>query len=125
MSSWTFHPEIGLSNIKAKLPEKPSTIKTAGRSYPVNQWFGTMKASAQPGGFSEALLRRQFEKEFRKSRAARVLPRRLCYMFFCSFVFAGFLVGGLGFGHLGKSAGLVGGEIAVVIGLLVWAVLWN
>jgi len=35
MSSWIFRPAIGLSNIKAKLPEKPFNIKIAGQIDPL------------------------------------------------------------------------------------------
>jgi len=31
MNSWNFCPDIGLSNIKAKLPEKAVNIKIAGQ----------------------------------------------------------------------------------------------
>jgi len=32
MSSWSFRPDIGHSNIKAKLPEKAVNIKIAGQT---------------------------------------------------------------------------------------------
>jgi hypothetical protein len=32
MNSWTFRPDIGLPNIRAKLPEKAVNIKIAGRN---------------------------------------------------------------------------------------------
>jgi len=31
MSSWSFRPDIGLSNIKVKLPEKAVIIRIAGQ----------------------------------------------------------------------------------------------
>jgi len=31
MSSWSLRPDIGLSNIKVKLPEKPANIRIAGQ----------------------------------------------------------------------------------------------
>jgi len=32
MNSWTFRPDIGVPNIRAKLPEKAVNIKIAGRN---------------------------------------------------------------------------------------------
>ena len=68
----------------------------------------------------EAMLRRNFEEEFRTSRTVRVVPRIICYCVFCPIVILGFLFAGLTFDRHYRIAGLIGGEVGIVIGLLAW-----
>ena len=44
MDSWTFRPDIGVPNIRAKLPEKAVNIKIAGRNdLLINGWAAEPK----------------------------------------------------------------------------------
>lgn len=75
--------------------------------------------------FHEAMLRLKFEEEFRNSRTVRRVPRLIFYFVFCPIVILGFLFAGLTFDRHYRVAGLIGGEVGIVIGLLAWMLIWG
>jgi len=75
--------------------------------------------------FNEALLRRKFEESFRKSRTFRIGRRAIFYLGFCPLIlFSAFAVG-VSFGGKSQVAGLVGGLLAIPLGLFLWMRLWS
>ena len=75
--------------------------------------------------FYELLVRRKFEENFRKGRAFRVAPRVIFYLFVCPLIlFSAFAVG-VSFERKSHVAGLVGGLLAIPLGLFLWALLWS
>ena len=48
MNSWTFRPDIGVPNIRLKVPEAPANIKIAGQTdMLINGWTKHMRGASE------------------------------------------------------------------------------
>ena len=68
------------------------------------------------------MLRRKFEADVRNGHVFRTLPRLIFYLAFCPLIFLSSLKAGI---NSGRVAGLLGGLIAIPVGLVLWSKLWQ